>query len=160
MTREHIHKIPVQSRVWNPWREPGEAVAEVAGVVVCDLAEDGILTLEVEHGQRSHGEVLNAVGRALWDAGWTFAEAEITEMVDETVSQAMILMLTGGAPGAYVKNEAATLVGAAAGFAAGAWAGSKVRKIGAEYHARWTGKGWEITTPPKHAPVRPVVQPA
>lgn len=160
MTREHIHKLSVRPRVWSPWREPDEAVAEVAGVVVRDLAEDGILTLEVEHRQRSHAEVLNAIGRALWDAGWTFAEAEITEMVDEAVSQAMILMLTGGAPGAYVKNEAATLVGAVAGFAAGAWAGSRVRKIGAEYDAHWTGQGWEITTRPKHAPVRPVAQPA
>lgn len=70
-------------------------------------------------------------------------------------------MLTDGAPGAYVKNEAATLLGAAAGFGAGLWAGSKVRKIGTEYHARWNGEGWEITTLPKQAPAQPVVvQPA
>lgn len=160
MTREHIHKIRVQPRVCHPWRGPDEAVAEAAGVVVRDLTKDGILTLEVEHGQRSQREVLNAIGRALWDAGWTFAEAEITEMVDEAMSQAMILMLTGGTPGAYAKNEAATLLGAAVGFGTGLWAGSKVRKIGTEYHARWTGEGWEITTLPKQAPAQPVVQPA
>src|ERR1700684_4671747 len=89
MTREHIHQFQLRRRVMFPWQEPDATVAEVAGVVVECLTEAHVLTLSIEHGHRSHEEVLDAIGGALWEAGWTFAESKITEMVAEAVEQAV-----------------------------------------------------------------------
>jgi hypothetical protein len=126
-------------------------------VVEC-LTEADVLTLSIEHGHRSHEEVLDALGGALWEAGWTFAESKITELVDEAVEQAVVFGLGGGVAGATTRNEAIVITGVLAGAAAGFVAGSRIRKVGAEFRATWVGNGWQIIKLPTRAPAQAAVQ--
>jgi hypothetical protein len=84
----------------------------------------------------SHADALTEIANALANFGLDLLQAEITELVTDTLAGAILGGSGGAVAGATTENLTATLVAAAIGVVVGAAVGSARETIVAKYAAR------------------------
>ena len=134
----------------------GESLAEV---VVRELTQnkDGSWTLDLQLNRSSHAEALDEIMALVAQAGFQWAEIEVTEWATKWVEG----LLLGGGGGALLGGTTDTLTGLLAGLVGGAIAGLGValvrptvaRILDAERNQFVQG-GWQLTPKPPSTPVR------
>lgn len=110
----------------------GEAIADAVSVESTPSAQGGEI-LKVEISRPTHTQAFEAVLAAVEGAGYSMVEAEVGEIVDESVQGAMVGLLGGGTPGALMESPLFAMIGAALGWWVGREVGASARKLGAAY---------------------------
>lgn len=131
----------------------GPAIADALAEVIEDVvalesrpSPQGGEVLQVALHRPTHTEAFEDVARAVAQAGYSMVEAEVSEIVDEAATGAMVGLLSGGAPGALADNPLIAFLGAAVGWWAGREVGGSIRKVGAVHRYQFfSAAGWVHT---------------
>lgn len=117
------HQITYRSPVTLSW----DSIAELLVGATLKAVTERTIEFEVPAG--NHYEQLNKVLKVLEPIGWEIVGGQVSELVDEVVSTAVVTALGGFAiGGGATDNLELGIVGAFVGWAAGMYAGSKMRK--------------------------------
>lgn len=131
----------------------GPAIAEGLAEVIEDVvalesrpSPQGGEVLQVALHRPTHTEAFEAVARAVAQAGYSMVEAEVSEIVDEAATGAVVGLLSGGTPGALADNPLIAFLGAAAGWWAGREIGASMRSVGSVYRYEFFSAGGWVHT--------------
>jgi hypothetical protein len=126
-----------------------DVVAEtMEGIVTIESrpSPEGGELLQVVLRRPTHREAFEEIVRAVTQAGYSVLELEVSEIVDEAATGAMLGLLGGGAPGALADNPFVAFLGAAAGWWAGREVGASMRKVGAIHRYQFFSTGGWVHT--------------
>lgn len=126
----------------------------------------GHYILDVQLQRPSPEQALNEIIAVLWNLGFRYLEAAVSEWASEAAERAVVGLLGGGAVTAPSENSTVISVAAIMGAVIGGLTGLGMHKLRAEYEARWDHQEgcWMLRKlPPQQQPqqrLRPGFSPA
>jgi hypothetical protein len=144
-----VHRTPLLTRDAIIEALPDATVRELTSL------GSGHYIVDVQLQRLSHEEALNEIIAVLWNLGFGYLEATVSDWTSEAVGRAVVGLLGGGAVSAPSENSAVIFLAGIVGAVIAGLTGRGMHKLRAEYEVLWDRQQgcWTLSKlPPRQQP--------